>query len=55
MISTILNYQKDTKYYVSIVTGVKITDEQKQFLEDNSINFSKLVRKYIDSLMEKNN
>ena len=40
---------------MSIVTGVKITDEQKQFLENNSINFSKLVRKYLDSLMEKKN
>ena len=37
-----------------VVTSASITDKQKQFIEDNSINFSKLVRKHIDSLMESN-
>ena len=34
--------------------GEEWLNEQKQFIEDNSINFSKLVRKHIDSLMESN-
>jgi hypothetical protein len=40
---------------MSVVTSASITDEQKQFIEDNSINFSKFVRKQIKMLMEKHN
>lgn len=54
MISTSLINHTNLNNIVSIITGVKITDEQKQFIEDNSINFSKFVRKQIDNLMESN-
>jgi len=37
---------------MSIVTGVKITDKQKQFLEEKSINFSKFVRRAIEQEMD---
>ena len=39
---------------MSVITSAKITNEQKRFIEDNSINFSKFVRKQINTLMEKN-
>jgi len=38
---------------MSIVTGVKITDEQRNFLDEKSINFSKFVRKAIEREMHK--
>ena len=53
MISTFLINSINLNKTMSIVTSANITDEQKLFLEDNSINFSKLVRKHIASLMEK--
>jgi len=36
---------------MSIVTGVKITDEQRNFLNEKSINFSKFVRSCITKEM----
>lgn len=56
MISTsLINHTNLNNFNMSVVTSASITDKQKQFIEDNSINFSKLVRKHIDSLMEKKN
>ena len=54
MISTFLINPINLNNTVSIVTSANITDKQKQFIEDNSINFSKFVRKQIDNLMENN-
>jgi hypothetical protein len=54
MISTsLINHINFNNNKMSIVTSANITDKQKEFLENNSINFSKLVRKHLDSLMEK--
>ena len=36
---------------MTVLTGVKITDEQRNFLEKKSINFSKFVRNAIDKEM----
>jgi len=55
MISTSLINLINPNNIMSVVTSANITDKQKQFIEDNSINFSKLVRKHIDNLMEKKN
>ena len=38
---------------MSIVTGVKISNEQRRFLDERSINFSKFVRKAIEREMHK--
>ena len=38
---------------MSIITGVKIREDQRDFLDVNCINFSKFVRKCIDDLMTK--
>ena len=55
IISTFLiNQSMVTNFSMSVITSTKITNEQKQFIEDNSINFSKFVRKQISKLMEKN-
>jgi len=55
IISTFLiNQNMVTNFSMSVITSAKITNEQKQFIEDNSINFSKFVRKQISKLMEKN-
>lgn len=40
---------------MTILTGVKITAEQKQFLDEKAINFSKFVRNAIDREMKKCN
>lgn len=53
MISTFLINPINLNNAMSIVTSANITEKQKQFLENNSINFSKLVRKHLDSLMDK--
>lgn len=55
MISTSLINPINLNNTVSIVTSANITDEHKRFIEDNSINFSKLIRKHLDNLMEKKN
>ena len=36
---------------MTITTSVKIRDDQKMYLEEKSINFSKFVRKTIDEDM----
>ena len=55
MIPTFLiNQNNITNFSMSVITSAKITNDQKQFIEDNYINFSKFVRKQIDNLMEKN-
>jgi hypothetical protein len=36
---------------MNIITTIKITSDQKQYLEDKSINFSKFVRRRIDEAM----
>ncbi len=40
---------------MAITTSAKIRDDQKAYLEENSINFSKFVRKKIDEAMLRKN
>jgi len=40
---------------MAITTSAKIRDDQKIYLEENSINFSKFVRKIIDEAMMSKN
>lgn len=52
-LSSILNIQNTIIAIMTVLTGVKITSEQKQFLDEKAINFSKFVRNAIDREMEK--
>ena len=36
----------------TIKTTIAITEKQRQFIKDNNINLSKLVREIIESIME---
>ncbi len=48
---TVNKYSNYHIQFMTVLTGVKITDEQRNFLEKKSINFSKFVRNAIDKEM----